>query len=265
MTPLNVYKRNSITLLGIGIICFFSLKLVGFSKENTANPQEKLRLRAEEFFSLLQKVNYEQASKLCLKKSRKEFLVQKKWKIEKFKLGEIRLSEDGKSATVQVLVAAAIPMSPKELNIPRLTQWRIESGNWFFDPTEVPSTVDPELAEAQNKIALRMKKDPKAPPPAILWEKVIDDLGIVPKKKGILIHLPFTNLSDQEISIKKTFLQAEYCRVLNEDLVVKPHEKGRIDVEINTEKLNWYFALTLQFQFKPINELVSATIRGTAR
>ncbi len=156
-------------------------------------------------------------------------------------------------------------MGDLEIYIPRLTRWKLESGNWFLDPNDVPAPIDSELDQARKKNDLRQKKDPQAPPVVIHWEKSAIELGRVSKSKPTVVHLPFTNLSQEPVSIKRSFFQAEFVRILNPDLVVKPGEKGEVQVELQTDKLDWYFGLTVQFQFWPVNELVSVLIRGVAR
>jgi hypothetical protein len=260
-----MFKRTLIAFTGISLLFLFGLSSSFTAKDKPGTPEEMLKNRAQQLFEYLQKMNYQEASKYCLKKYRKEFILDRRWKIERFSVGEVKLDTGGKSAIVQILLGVVIPMGGSGVNIPRLTRWKLESGNWFFDPNDVPSTIDEELQQARLKNEMRRKRDPKAPPPALQWEKSSIDLGNVSRKKNSVVQLPLTNLTDQEITLKRSFYQPEYCRILSENLVLKPHEKGQIEVEILTEKLNWDFALTLQFHFQPVNELLSIMIQGSAR
>ena len=237
--------------------------ILGIRQDNWCEGKEteRLRERVTQFYSAIQAKQWEKAEEFVTEKSRLTFRNEPRGKMQSFTILHIAVEEPGKSAVVET--ALKVPTSPFfHLDVSRLTRWKFESGDWFWDADDPPPTMSDKFAEMYKKQEARIKKSPNATPLEVKFEKDLIDFGVVAKGKTLTLTFPFTNLSSQTIKIERVYVQPEFTKDATKKFVIKPGEKAEVIIELDTSQLYSNVDQTVVVELQPIQELIQLRIKG---
>ncbi len=238
--------------------CLLNSTILGDTSEN-----DKLRNRLTQFYMAVQMGQTEKAAQFVIESSRKSFSSGGQSKILGFDIAAITLEEDQKSAMVRMTFKMMMPGMPQVFDVPDTSRWRLESGEWYLDPSNPPQTyADKQKEYYFDKLAARNKKGSTAPPAEVKFEKDLIDVGTQAKGKVIQIKFPFTNISKQSIRLEKVYIPTLFLKDITRQTEFKPGEKGEVAIELDTASLFRGFDQTFFVEFQPIKEMVRLRVRG---
>jgi hypothetical protein len=248
-----------------GCLIFFMLAFIGPTALAKNDPGETIKQRSQQFYTFLKNNQMGEASKLLVKAQRGSLNSGQQNSLLDFKVGEIRLEKDNKSALVQMFFTMPMPMMPKPVMTERWMRWTLEGGKWCLDLEGSPKTVADHLDGARDRMYARMQKNSKEPPLKIKIEKTSIDLGRVTMGKLETVRFPFVNQYDQELKIEKVFAPTDFFKDLTETRLIKPGDKGEIVLEFDPSKGSFDFESTILVEFEPVNELLPLTVKADIR
>jgi hypothetical protein len=205
----------------------------------------------------------EKAAQFVMEDSRKSFSSGGQAKVLGFSINSIVLEEDQKSALVGITLKMMMPAMAQVFDVPDTSRWRLDSGEWYLDPSHPPQTYANKQKEYYyDKLIARNKKGSKAPPAEVKFDKELIDVGAQAKGKTLQIKFPFTNLSKQPIRLEKVYIPTLFLKDITHQTEFKPGEKGEVAIELDTTTLFRGFDQTFFVEFQPIKEMVRLRIRG---
>jgi len=242
------------------VLCFLILQGsdgVGQAGSGESADSDRLKERVTQFYTAIQKRQYDQAALCVLEKSRSRFKKDPHEQIFGFKISEIDIEESGKSAVVETGLRMQ-GNSPFVASIvwPRLTRWRLVKGNWFCDTDNPPPTLSAKLEEYEQK------KQANPGVEAAKFDKSMIDIGVVARGKTVTLTFPFTNLSSQTIKIEKIYPRGDFTKDKSLKTLLKPQEKGEVVIDLDTSDLLGPIDHSIVVEFEPIKAFVQLRIQG---
>jgi len=256
------FTRLLVTLIA-GII-FFAFYLTGWSQDKTP---EKLNQRVTEFYTALRANQIEKAAQYVIEKARDSFKTQSHGRFLGFEITHVEMEQGGQSAIVELSFTVLIPTIFRQVFIPDRTRWKLVSGEWFYDPEDIPPQLGEKMKEYYfDKHPAGNVKSSQAKNPAtasqVLFERDLINVGLVQRGKVLSLHFPFTNKSSKEIKIEEFYFRAPFLKSTTTKTVFKPGEKGEISVDLDTSVLVREFDHSFFVEFQPIKEIASLRIKG---
>jgi uncharacterized protein DUF1573 len=245
-------------------VILFVCQLTGRSE---VKGSEKLTERVTEFYTAVRANQIDKAAQYVMEKTRDNFKVQSHGKFLGFEITHIEMEQGGQSAIVELSFKVLIPTIFRQIYIPDRTRWKLVSGEWFYDPEDVPPQLGEKLKEyyfdkhPAPKVKSSNAKDP-ATASKVLFERDLINVGLVEKGKVLNLRFPFTNQSAQEIKIEEFYFRAPFLKSTTTKTVFKPGEKGEISVDLDTSELIRDFDHSFFVEFQPIKEMASLRIKG---
>ena len=238
-------------------ICVFGLAACVITFAQEAGESDKIKLRVEQYYSAVQSNQQAKVAEFLVPKARGAFFPQFDPKLIGTRVGQVKIEEGGSAAIVKIFSQVMVPTAMRPVDVPSLVRWKKEAGEWFYDPQDPPRTLASIFKEYYwNKQAARARKDPKAPPLEVKFDKDEVDFGMAAKGKTINLKFSFTNLSSKDLVIEQLYLQEELMRDLTSERVIKPGKKGEILFALETGPLYREFEHDIFVQFEPIKEIV---------
>jgi hypothetical protein len=227
------------------------------------NQSEKIKLRVEQYYLAVQSNQQAKVNEFLVLKARGAFFPQFDPKLVGTRVAEVKIEESGTSAVVKVISQVMAPTIMRPVDVPSLVRWKQESGEWLFDPQDPPRTLASIFKEYYwDKQAARARKDPKAPPLEVKFDKEELDFGMAAKGNTVNLKFSFTNLSSKDLVVEQLYLQEQLMRDLTSERVIKPGKKGEILFALETGPLYREFEHDIFVQFEPIKEIVKLKVKG---
>jgi hypothetical protein len=217
---------------------------------------EKLKQRVNGFYQALQVDQGGQAEAFVREAARPRFRVTPRGKVMGFRIASIKPEATQNSAVVEVAIRTVAPFVGKSIEIPVLSRWKVENGEWFFDPDDPPKTLGDKFQDCYYQ------RQEKQIPFQVKFDKDVVDFGVVTKGKTINLKFPFTNQSAKEIKIEKVYVQTPFMKDVSPQTLIKPGKKGEIVIDLDTSALHQGYDSTIFVEFQPINECARIRMKG---
>jgi Protein of unknown function (DUF1573) len=221
-----------------------------------------------EFYTAVRANQVDKAAQYVTEKSRNSFKAQAHGKFIGFEITHVVMEEGGQSAIVELSFNVLIPTIFRQVYIPDRSRWKLASGEWFYDPEDIPPQLGDKMKEYYyDKNQAGKVKSSKAKTPAkassVLFERDLINVGLVERGKILSLQFPFTNRSAQEIRIEELYFRgAPFLKNTTTKTVFKPGEKGEIGVDLDTTELSGVLDHSFFVEFQPVKEMVSLRIKG---
>jgi len=250
------------TVLAGPVFLFFALQLTGQSEDKVT---DKLSQRSTEFYTAIRANQIDKAAQYVIEKARDSFKTQSHGKFSGFEITHIEMEAGGQSAIVQLSFKVLVPTIIRQVYMPDRTRWKLVSGEWFYDPEDVPPQLGDKFKEyyydkhpAGNEASSKSNKAA-----SVSFEREVIDIGLVSRGKILNLRFPFTNQTSQEIKIEEFhFRGVAFLKSTTIKTIFKPGEKGEISVDLNTAELSGPLDHSFFVEFQPIKEMVSLRIKG---
>ena len=239
---------------------FWFVSSVGNLDAEPTDAIERIKERVNQYFAAVQSNDIAKAKQLVLEKSRNTFFPQFDSKLVGFRVTEVQIEKDNTAAVVRLLCQVMIPAVMRAVDVPQLQRWKLESGEWYFDPADPP----PSDASIMQKYYYEKQKSKQGKDPS-LWDvrfdKEAQNFGVAVKGSVVTVRFPFTNQSKQELRVEKTSLH-ELMKDVTKTRVIPPGMKGEIVITLDTTPLYRDFDHDILVQFEPIQEMVKLKVQG---
>jgi hypothetical protein len=217
---------------------------------------EKLKQRVNQFYLALQADRGVQAEAFVREAARPGFRVAPRGKVMAFRVGSIKPEPGQTSAVVEVAIKTVAPFVGKAVEIPVLSRWKVENGEWYFDPEDPPKTLGDKFQECYYQ------RQEKQVPFEVKFDKDFIDFGVATQGKTLNLRFPFTNQSSKEIRIEKVYVQTPFMKDVSAQAAIKPGKKGEIAIDLDTTALHQGYDTTVFVEFQPINECARVRMKG---
>ena len=247
-------------LMTLAVSGVFFVALQPNSRSDDKAP-DTLKQRVSDFYTALHANDAEKAAQYVIEKARDNFRSKSHGKFLDFEITRLELEQDSQSAIVELSFKVMIPTIFRQIYIPDRTRWKLVSGEWFYDPDDIPPQLGDKMKEYyyDKQAAGNAKSTPKPVP----FERDLVDIGFVDKGKLLSLHFPFSNQSSQEIKIEEVYFRGvSFLKDTTTKRLFKPGEKGEISVELDTTELSGPLDHSFFVEFQPIKEMVSLRIKG---
>jgi hypothetical protein len=255
-----------ITPVMVSVFFFFGFQLRSQSEDKVS---DKLKQRVTEFYTAVQANQIEKAAPYVTEKARDSFKTQSHGKFTGFEITHVEMEQDGQSAIVELSFKVLIPTIIRQVYMPDRARWKLVSGEWFYDPENVPPQLGDKFKEYyydKHPAGNAQSSEAKNGTPtvsSVSFERDLIDIGLVDKGKVVNLRFPFTNQSSQEIRIEEFhFRGVSFLKSTTTKTAFKPGEKGEISVDLDTTELSGVLDNSFFVEFQPIKEMVSLRVKG---
>jgi hypothetical protein len=229
----------------LGVFLFFGPPALSFVDSPGL---EGLETTIKEYYTAIQKNQWEQAEKYVWKKSLRKFREEGRGKVLGYRIVEINPEEGMKSAVAEVAVKAIIKPVAVPVEIPTFTRWKLQSKKWFIDP------ADPPPSRADKFQACYYDRLNRKIPDEVKFDKKIVDFGDVEQGQPLTLKFPFKNTSSPEVTVARVYVQEPFMRDQSPKASTKPGEGGEVVIELDTSSFHLLYDQTVFVEFQPINE-----------
>src|SRR2546426_2346737 len=195
-------KSTGLVMIPLIGIIFFAFQLTGRSEDKAS---DKLSQRVTEFYTAVRANHIEKAAQYVIEKASDNFRSGSHGKFVGFEITHVEMEQGAQSAIVELSFKVLIPTIFRQVYIPDRSRWKLVSGEWFYDPEDVPPQMGDKMKEYYyDKRPAENVKTPKAKGSAttvysVLLERDLINVGLVERGKILSLRFPFTNQSSQEI------------------------------------------------------------------
>lgn len=238
----------------------FLVGVVSFRADESPVLIDKIKERATQYFAAVQSNEIGKAKEFVLEKSRGGFFPQFDNKLLGVRVAEVRLEKENTAAVVKLLCQVMVPVAMQSVDVPQLQRWKLDSGQWYFDPADPP----PSEASIMKRYYFEKLKEKAGKDPSqwdVRFETQAQNFGIAVKGTTVTLRFPFANQTKQELRVEKVLLHP-LMKDLTKSLVIPAGKKGEIVVTLDTTPLYRDFDQDIFIQFEPIQEMVKLKVQG---
>ena len=212
----------------------------------SARPEDVLKLRAEQFYSLLLSNRLADAEAYVAQDSVENFRRLSNNPFFGFHVETVHLDPEGKGAEVETTILFMVPLAPRPLPFRRKSSWRLESGEWrFVIPDVAPPTLDAVYSPSKT-----LESGTVAPPVLQFREDQIN-LGVVYTDEKKQVRFSFTNISDHPVRISEVETGCRCLRATKEDKMYRPGEAGEVAIEFDPTGYRFFYKQTVVVKTEP--------------
>ncbi|MBI3934907.1 MAG: DUF1573 domain-containing protein [Acidobacteria bacterium] len=255
MTTLNPNKRyRSWPLLvavflssaaGFHLPLAAALPLQEGANEQAVKPEQVLRVRAQQFYTLLQMRQVTKAETYATKDSRERLRDQASNPFLGFRMLSVQLDPDGKSGKVKVELTVMAPYMGAPMPLERNTQWQLEDGEWRIIVPEPP----PEMSLESMMAISPEKKEVK--PEELQFKGHSFGLGVMKPGDVKTAAFPFTNVTDHAVTISNIATGCECLQVKTQKMEYKPGESGELVIEFDSTNYEYEYLQSVLVRTDP--------------
>jgi len=240
-------------------ICYLIL-LTALGSAQLANaeesaPEQVLRGRVEDFYSLIQLGRWAQAEAYVSPDSLETFRSGPKNPFLDFQVKSVNLEPDQQSAQVEVQLQVVNPASlGTPLALAQTTHWRLEGGVW--------RVVLPKPASMASLFNDQGEK--KSPPPPEELKFKGHRYGFGKMKPGEIktAVFPFTNATNHDVTISAVLTGCDCLRAKFNKKTYKPGESGELAIEFDSGHLEQTYEQTIVVKTDPGDLRTLLTVQG---
>ena len=228
---------------------------------------ERLGQRVSGYFTAVRSGQFDKARQFILPRSRSSSTLgrSRRSRITDFSIVEVTLEEGNRSAVAEVRLEVMAPIMAGRFPIVRKFRWKKESGEWFFDPSDPPTTNTNLFQEyyIQKQSARANPKPGETPAPLkVEFEETVYEFEWVLQGDPVQPRFPFRNLTSEDIVVYKIYGPDWLIEDRTEKRLIPAGEAGEIIVDVNTSNLRLDIGQDIFVRFEPIKELVKLRIKG---
>lgn len=241
------------------LLCLFFLMLsisMFAGAAGSSTDEERLKQRVNQFYLALQTNQSAQAETFVREPARPGFRVAPRGNVVGFRISRVTPEPERNSAVVEIALKTVAPFVGRSVEIPVLTRWKLENGEWYFDPEDPPKSLGDKFQECYYQ------RQEKQLPSEVEFDKELIDFGVVTQGKTLNLRFPFTNHSSKGIKVEKVYVQGAYMKDVSAQATIKPGQKSEIAIDLDTSPLHQDFDTTVFVEFQPINECVRLRMKG---
>jgi Protein of unknown function (DUF1573) len=258
------FSAPLVMLAASTVFLLFAFRVQSRSEEKAP---DKLNQRVTEFYNAIRTNQMDKATQYVVEKARDSFRSQSHGKFLAFEITRVEMEQGGQSAIVELSFKVLIATIVRQIYVPDRTRWKLVSGEWFYDPEDMPPQLGDKMKEYYyDKQPPADAKSPKTKSTGrslVPFERDFIDIGLVERGKILNLRFPFTNQSSQEIKIEEFYFRdAPFLKSTTTRTEFKPGEKGEISVDLDTSELSGPLDHAFFVEFQPIKEMASLRIKG---
>jgi hypothetical protein len=206
--------------------------------EAAEQPEQALRARVEEYYSLLQQARWSEAEAYVAQDSRETFRNLSKKPFLSFRVKSFDIESEKARATAVVEVQVVAMPSPQPIWIPQSTHWRLVEGAWYV---EMPRAEGDRL----SALFASQKKNETPPPEELRFEGHRYHLGLVKPGELKVARFPFTNVTDHVVTLADVVTGCACLKVLTEKRKYQPGESGQLTIQFDPTGYTYQYGQTV--------------------
>lgn len=228
--PVLVTKRSWLRIpLAVLLASQFASNFTAAQSPQDVTPEQVLRGRAEDFYSLLQLSRWSAAEKYITPDSLESYRDQNKSPFLGFTFDSIKIAPNGQEATISARVQVFTGVSSMPMWLPRESRWKLVDGAWYV--------IIPRESRVDMKglfTAPGAKGTAAAPPPEELKFKGLRwNFAMIARGQIKTARFPFTNVTGHDVTITEVAAGCDCLKVKLEKKVYKPGESGTLEIEFD--------------------------------
>ena len=216
---------------------------------------ERIRQRADNYFSAVGSRRFQQARQFILPASREDFSPNRsaKGSITGFSILGVELEEGRRSAIVEVEREVIAAVVAGRVKVRKKFRWKLDAGQWFLDPNDPPRT-DAEIFQEYYyaKRGAATTAD---------FEERVYDFDWAAAGDLVRPRFSFRNPGSQDLVIEKIY-GPEWLLNRTETLHIPAGSSGEIKMEMDTSRIRGRFSQDIFVRFEPVKEMVKLRIKG---
>ncbi len=216
---------------------------------------ERIRQRADDYFSAVGSRRFRQARQFILPASREDFDPARSAKgtVTGFNVLGVELEEGRRSAIVEVEREVVAAVVAGRVKVPKKFRWKLEAGEWFLDPNDPPRT-DAEIF--QEYYYAKRGKDTAAE-----FEETVYDFDWAAQGDLVRPRFAFRNPGSEDLVIERIY-GPKWLLDRTKTLHVPAGTSGEIRLELDTSAIRGPLSQDVFVRFEPVREMVKLRIKG---
>ena len=224
---------------------------------STASPLERLVKRVQEHYTYLQGQNWTKAETYLTEDSKEYYRDATKSSFVGFRIGSVKLAENGLEAKVDVTLKALIPPVPAPVDLPTTSVWRMVNGEWYRELER------PRPEAASSPFDVQSSKPAPPPPPEYLKFKGKNySFGRFEQGTTKTARFPFSNLSNKSVRITEVETRCDCLKVQGLKEAYKPGESGEVAIVFDSTRYNHEYDQTVFVHAEPDRQLYHLRVFG---
>ncbi|MSO19103.1 MAG: DUF1573 domain-containing protein [Acidobacteria bacterium] len=242
--------------LAVGIICTGPFAKMSPAQEPAA-AEIALKKRVAEFYSLMRVDRTADAERLVTADTLERFRVMPNGEFLNATVDSIEFNPDGKSATVNILLAVSAAAVPVPFQLPRKTNWRLESDGWrIIIPAPMEHSDCAMFRNCAPKPGDLLKLDLQFTQPVV-------DLTPIKQGEKKIAKFAFTNSSDHSVTIEDVQADCACVTMKTQKKAYKAGEASEIELEFDSTKYAYAFGQTVAIITEPGNQRINLLLKAS--
>jgi hypothetical protein len=221
-------------------------------------PEAEKKLIAErvmQYYSAVQSNDISKAKQYVFAKSRNAFFPQMDTKLVGYRVAEIQPEPGKESVVVKVVCQVMVAQVMQAVDVPQFQRWKLDSGEWYFDPVDAPKPLATVLKEYRGKRLAAGNRN-------VEFESQVHDFGVVVKGTTVQVKFAFVNKSGGDVTIDKLLLQEQLMKDATQHKRVAAGKRGEIVILLDTAPIYREFDHDILVLLEPIKEAVQLKVKG---
>lgn len=211
----------------------------------TGSPEQALKVRVQEFYTLLHTRQYAKAEAYATKDSRERLRDQASNPFLGFRVISAEVNPDGQSAKAKVELTLMTPYMAAPMPYERTTEWRLEEGEWRIVVPEPPPVATLESMMAMGGEKKEMK------PEQLQFKGHTYGLGVMKPGEVKAAAFPFTNVTDHSVRIAEIVTGCDCLKVKTEKMEYQPGESGELVIEFDSTNYEYEYLQSVKVRTQP--------------
>lgn len=218
--------------------------LTSSAGERTAELEQALRQRVQEYYSLLQRGRWTQAEAYVTEDTLVEYRNQNKNAFLDFSVVDVKVDPACPEAKVVVQIRFFTGIAPQPVAALRKTHWRLEEdGLWYVEIPKPDPRAFARLFEGRQGYS--------PGPEDLKFEDHRSGLGVIEYGQVKQARFPFTNVSDHVVTLSEVLTGCECLQVKTTKREYQPGESGELVIEFNSKGFQRTYARTILVKTNP--------------
>lgn len=242
-------------LLVLGLVRIPAVAVPGPADSADPAEIERIRQRADDYFSAVGSRRFQKARQFILPASRADFDPNRSAKgtITGFDILGVELEEGERSAIVEVEREVVAAVVAGRVRVKKKFRWKLEAGQWFLDPNDPPRT---EAEIFQEYYYAKTGQDTVA-----RFEETVYDFDWAAQGDLVRPRFSFRNPGSEDLVIQKIY-GPEWLIDRTETHHIPAGSSGEVIVEFDTSAIRGHLSQDVFVQFEPVKEMVKLRIKG---
>lgn len=242
-------------LLVLGLVRSPAVAVPGPADSADPAEIERIRQRADGYFSAVGSRRFQQARQFILPASRADFdpVRSAKGSVTGFDILGVELEEGKRSAIVDVERQVVAAVVAGRVKVRTKFRWKLEAGQWFLDPNDPPRTdaeIFQEYYYAKRGAATTAE-----------FEETVYDFDWAAQGDLVRTRFSFRNPGSEDLVIEKIY-GPEWLLDRTEMLHIPAGSSGEVRMEFDTSAIRGHVSQDVFVRFEPVREMVKLRIKG---